>query len=80
IRIQSKLTGDIVIISAMESGENTGLFQFSLATEENAEKNLNDAVLQTLKRDEVTASLVECVDEQGQATTPINDISTQILI
>lgn len=80
IRIQSKLTGDIVIISAMESGENTGLFQFSLDTEENAEKNLNDAVLQTLKRDEVTASLVECVDEQGQATTPINDISTQILI
>ncbi|HCL60546.1 MAG TPA: hypothetical protein DHW80_12355 [Acinetobacter sp.] len=80
IRIQSKLTGDIVIISAMESGENTGLFQFSLDTEENAEKNLNDAVLQTLKRDEVTASLVECVDEQGQVTTPINDISTQILI
>ena len=80
IRIQSKLTGDIVIISAMESGENTGLFQFSLETEENAEKNLNDAVLQTLKRDEVTASLVECVDEQGQVTTPINDISTQILI
>lgn len=80
IRIQSKLTGDIVIISAIESGENTGLFQFSLATEENAEKNLNDAVLQMLKRDEVTASLVGCIDEQGQVTTPINDISTQILI
>ncbi len=80
IRIQSKLTGDIVIISAIESGENTGVFQFSLATEENTEKNLNDAVLQALKRDEVTASLVGCIDEQGQVTTPINDISTQILI
>lgn len=80
IRIQSKLTGDMVIISALESAENTGLFQFSLETEENAEKNLNDAILQTLKRDEVTASLVECVDEQGQTTTPISDISTQILI
>lgn len=80
IRIQSKLTGDIVIISALESGENTGLFQFSLDTEENAVKNLNDAVLQILKRDEVTASLVECSDAQGQVTTPINDVSTQILI
>src|SRR5699024_954223 len=64
----------------MESAENTGLFQFSLETKENAEKNLNDSVLQTLKRDEVTASLVECVDEKGQIITPINDISTQILI
>ena len=80
IRIQSKLTGDIVIISAIESGENIGLFQFSLDTEENDVKNLNDAVLQTIKRDEVTASLVECSDAQGQVTTPINDVSTQILI
>lgn len=80
IRIQSKLTGDIVIISAIESGENTGLFQLSLDTEENEVKNLNDSILQTLKRDEVTANLVECLDAQGQAKTTINDVSTRILI
>lgn len=80
VKIISKLTGDIVYVSALESGENTGIFQFSLDTEENSVKNLNDKVLQTLKRDQVTINLVECLDVQGQATTAITDIETQILI
>lgn len=80
IKIQSKLTGDIVVVSAVESDENSGLFQFELETEENAVKNLADLKLQTLKRDEVSVSLVECLDEQGKVTTPIQDVSTEILI
>lgn len=80
IRIESKLTGDVVVVSAIESAANSGVFQFSLKTEENSVKNLNDTVLQTLKRDDVTARLLDCVDAQGQITTPINDVATQILI
>jgi len=80
IQIQSKLTGDIVVVSAVESDENSGLFYFELETEENTVKNLADLKLQTLKRDEVNISLVECLDEQGKVTTPINEVSTQVLI
>ena len=80
VQIISKLTGDIVYVSAIESGENTGVFQFGLPTEENALKNLSDAVLQTLKRDQVTVNLVECTDVEGKASTPITDVSTQVLI
>lgn len=80
VQIISKLTGDIVYVDATETGENTGVFNFSLTTEENAEKNLKDSILQTLKRDDVTVNLLGCVDTQGQITTPITDVSTQILI
>lgn len=80
IQIQSKLTGDIVVVSARESESNSGVFHFSLDTEENAVKHLNDTKLQTLRRDEVSVSLVGCLDAQGQISTAINDISTKISI
>ena len=80
VEIQSKLTGDIVVINVMESDENSGLFQFNIPTEENAYKNLQDQILQTLKRDEVTATLTACLDAQGQVTTQINGVTTRILI
>ena len=80
VEIRSKLTGDIVHIIAKESGLNTGIFQFELPTEENANKNLSDLILQTLKRDEVTAELTDCLDINGSSTVKINDISTSIMI
>jgi hypothetical protein len=38
VQISSRLTGDVVYINAVESGENTGIFQFDLATEESTNK------------------------------------------
>ncbi|WP_228147474.1 SdrD B-like domain-containing protein [Acinetobacter sp. ANC 3813] len=80
VQIQSKLTGDVLVVSALESDVNSGIFQFSFDTEENAQKNLADAKLQTLKRDEVNVSLIECLDAQGQVAGSIQDVSTQVLI
>lgn len=81
IRITSSLTGDVVYVDAMETGLNSGEFHFSLDTEENAQKNLNDTVLQTLKRDDVEITLTACVDDSGQITQPINDhVSSRVLI
>lgn len=80
VEIKSKLTGDILVVNALESEENSGMFQFNIPTEENAYKNLQDQILQTLKRDEVTANLIACLDAQGGVTTPINGVSTTIMI
>ena len=78
IQLVSKLTGDIVYVNAVESGENTGIFQFTVDTEEKAEKNLSDQILQTLKRDQVSIHLTDCMDGQGQVSQNIEDISTEI--
>ena len=81
IRVTSGLTGDVVYVDAIETGLNTGEFHFSLDTEENAQKNLSDAILQTVKRDDVEIKLMACVDDNGQVTQSITDnITSRILI
>lgn len=80
IQIKSQLTGDIVIVSALETDLNSGIFQFELPTEESANHNLADQILQTLKRDTAEVSLVECLDELGHVTTPIDNVNANILI
>ncbi|MFH3639281.1 hypothetical protein WAH83_20855, partial [Acinetobacter baumannii] len=39
-----------------------------------------DALLQTIKRDQVQVSLTDCLDAQGNSTQTFTDISTQVLI
>ena len=80
IQVTSKLTGDVVYVNATETGENTGIFQFDLPTEENSQKNLIDQILQTLKRDQVNIQLTDCLDERGQSTLKIDNIQTDVLI
>lgn len=80
IQVTSTLTGDIVYVNATETGENTGIFQFDLPTEENAQKDVVDQILQTLKRDQVNVQLTDCLDERGQSTQKIENIQTDILI
>ncbi|MQW92010.1 DUF11 domain-containing protein [Acinetobacter sp. dk771] len=80
VQVISKLTGDVVYVTALESGDNTGIFQFDLNTEENAQKNLADQILQTLKRDQVSIQLTDCLDENGQSTQSIDDVNTEVLI
>lgn len=80
VQITSKLTGDIVYVNASESGENTGVFQFDLETEENLNKNLADQILQTVKRDQVQIRLTDCLDENSQPTVAIPDVETEVLI
>lgn len=80
VQVTSKLTGDVVYVNATETGENTGVFQFDLPTEENSQKNLVDQILQTLKRDQVNIQLTDCLDERGQSTLKIDNIQTDVLI
>lgn len=80
IQVTSKLTGDIVYVTAIESGENTGLFHFNLETEENVQKLLSDQILQTLKRDQVSIRLTDCLNTNGESTKTIEDVTTEVLI
>lgn len=80
VEVISKLTGDIVYVNAVESSENSGVFQFNLDTFESSQAQLNDSILQTVKRDEVTIRLTDCLDAQGNKTLPIDDVFTNVLI
>ncbi len=64
VQISSRLTGDVVDINAVESGEIERIFQFDLATEESTNKNLADQTLQTVKRDQAQIRLTDCLDRK----------------
>ncbi|RRQ85365.1 hypothetical protein CUR49_16805, partial [Enterococcus faecalis] len=53
---------------------------YELKTTESATANPNDQILQTVKRDTVVVSLVNCLDASGNPTATINDVSTNVLI
>ncbi len=80
IRIKSTKTGDIEEVTAVETGVNTGVFQYTLPTTFSDKGISYDAVLQTLKRDQVDIRLTDCLDAQGQSTGTITDISTNVLM
>lgn len=80
VQISSRLTGDVVYINAVESGENTGIFQFDLATEESTNKNLADQILQTVKRDQAQIRLTDCLDANGASTLKLDNVETQVSI
>lgn len=87
IRIKSTKTGDEVIVIGTEvdpvSGKpalNTGVFHYELPTQESTTANPNDQVLQTVKRDNVLVSLINCLDSNGNPTASIKDVDTTVLM
>jgi uncharacterized repeat protein (TIGR01451 family) len=80
IRVRSTKTGDIVFVTGVETGTNTGVFHYELPTQESATANPNDQILQTVKRDQVVVSLVNCLDQNGSPTSEIKDVNTNVLI
>ncbi|WP_374974053.1 SdrD B-like domain-containing protein [Acinetobacter venetianus] len=80
IRIKSTKTGDLEEVIGVETGANTGVFHYTLPTTLSDKGIPFDAVLQTLKRDNVDISLTDCLDSKGQSTETITDINTNVLM
>ncbi|MBF7684260.1 DUF11 domain-containing protein [Acinetobacter sp. B10A] len=80
IRITSKKTGDIEEVFGIETGENTGIFRYTLPTALSNKGIAHDFVLQTTKRDSVDIRLTDCSDVQGQSTEIFENVSANVLI
>src|SRR5699024_1106145 len=83
-------SGDSYSLKAIETGNNTGKYQLSAATQNNANA-IDDKLIQTLNNDTLTVSLDACIapsvgtgaDELPNAsdfTVRISDLSSQINI
>ncbi|WP_252962992.1 hypothetical protein [Psychrobacter sp. PSP] len=90
VTIKSPKTGDSYSLKAIETGNNTGKYQLSAATQNNANA-IDDKLIQTLNNDTLTVSLDACIapsvgtgaDELPNAsdfTVRISDLSSQINI
>lgn len=90
VTIKSPKTGDSYSLKSIETGNNTGKYQLSAATQNNANA-IDDKLIQTLNGDTLTASLDACIapsvgidaDELPNAsdfTVRISDLSSQINI
>ena len=90
VTITSPITGDSYSLKAIETGNNTGKYQLSAATQNNANA-INDKLIQTLNSDTLTVNLGACIapsvgigaDELPNAsdfTVRISDLSSQINI
>lgn len=80
IRVKSSLTSDVVEVVGVETAPNSGVFHYELPVMESATANPNDQILQTVKRDSVRVSLVNCLDASGNLADSITDVSTNVLI
>ncbi|OTG73994.1 hypothetical protein B9T26_07590 [Acinetobacter sp. ANC 4169] len=83
ILVKSKLTGDFLYVNGKESEANSGIFHFKVDTAvwDGTTPNTADQILQTVRRDQVTATIIDCLDENGNSTnTPNPNISTDLLI
>ncbi|WP_288999627.1 hypothetical protein [uncultured Psychrobacter sp.] len=88
VTIKSPKTGDSYSLKAIETGVNTGKYRLDAPTQNNANA-INDAIIQTLEGDTLTATLDACIapsvglDEQPSASD-LNkidrDLSTTIVI
>ncbi|MFC6382433.1 SdrD B-like domain-containing protein [Psychrobacter glacincola] len=90
VTVTSRLTGDTYALKAIETGNNTGKYQLSAPTQNNADK-LNDKIIQTLAGDTLTASLDACIapsvgtapdqlPTESDFTLRIDDLNTSIEI
>ena len=90
VTIKSPKTGDSYSLKAIETGNNTGKYQLSAATQNNANA-IDDKLIQTLNSDTLIVSLDACIapsvgtgaDELPNAsdfTVRISDLSSQINI
>ena len=80
IRVSSALTSDVVEVVGIETAPNSGVFHYTLPTTESTSPNNGDQLFQTVKRDTATVTLVDCLDAAGNATSPIENVSTNVLI
>lgn len=90
VTIKSPITGDSYSLKTIETGNNTGKYQLSATTQNNANA-INDKLIQTLNSDTLTVNLDACIapsvgigaDELPNAsdfTVRISDLSSQISI
>ncbi|MGR3899359.1 DUF11 domain-containing protein [Psychrobacter sp. 1176_08] len=90
VTIISSLTGDKYSLKAIETGNNTGKYQLSAPTQNNANA-IDDKIIQTLVNDTLTASLDACIapsvgtgvnelPNDSDFTVRIDDLDTQINI
>ncbi len=90
ITIKSPTTGDTYSLKGIETGNNTGKYQLSAATQNNANA-IKDKLIQTLNNDTLTASLDACIapsvgiganelPSASDFTVSISDLSSQINI
>ena len=83
VLVKSALTGDFLYTNGKETEANSGIFHFEVNTAawDGTTPNTQDDILQTVRRDKVTATIIDCLDQNGNSTnTPKPDISTDILI
>ena len=90
VTIKSPITGDSYSLKAIETGNNTGKYQLSAATQNNANA-IDDKLIQTLNSDTLTVSLDACIapsvgtgaddlPSTSDFTVRISDLSSQINI
>ncbi|WP_435978698.1 hypothetical protein [Psychrobacter sp. DM4] len=77
VTITSELTGDKYSLKAIETGDNTGKYQVSAPTQNNANK-IDDQIIQTLKGDSLTVTLDACITPDGGRVDIIDNISNNI--
>lgn len=73
VKITSPKTGDVDYFKGTETGNNTGKYRFDAPTEHNANKTLDDRIIQTLNGDTLTATLDACIDPKTSGKVPVSD-------
>ncbi|WP_201592541.1 DUF11 domain-containing protein [Psychrobacter sp. Pi2-51] len=80
ITIKSSKTGDTYSLRGIETGNNTGKYQLSAPTQNNANA-INDKIIQTVANDTLTANLEACINpfvDTGSEPLPDDGSNTNI--
>ncbi|MEC5210219.1 putative repeat protein (TIGR01451 family) [Psychrobacter sp. PL15] len=72
-------SGDTYSLKATETGNNSGKYQISAPTENNANA-IDDKIIQTLQGDNLLATLTDCIKEDGTREKITENISSNIVI
>ncbi|MDX2372870.1 hypothetical protein NJD71_01875 [Psychrobacter sp. PP-21] len=79
VTITSELTGDKYSLKATETGDNTGKYQVSAPTQNNANA-IDDEIIQTLQGDTLAVTLDACITPEGDRVNIDSNISSNITV
>lgn len=79
VTITSELTGDKYSLKATETGDNTGKYQVSAPTRNNANA-IDDEIIQTLQGDTLAVTLDACITPEGDRVNIDSNISSNITV
>nr|WP_317199027.1 hypothetical protein [uncultured Psychrobacter sp.] len=79
VTITSELTGDKYSLKATETGDNTGKYQVSAPTQNNANA-IDDQIIQTLQGDTLAVTLDACITPEGDRVNIDSNISSNITV